>query len=198
MSTERNPNIVDQHSERQSHNEQLHRSHAEKLNQNRHEKAERARGGQEQAKTEAQHQVEQEAISGKEIAPQQSEKVAHIDQRTRSEQKLDSFNTTMHHVRQKLSKPERTLSKVIHQPVVEKASEVAGKTIARPSGVIGGTVAAFVGLLSVYGIAKFAGFSLTGSEMPILLAGGFALGLFVEWVGKAAHSIFMGKTVKNT
>ena len=95
----------------------------------------------------------------------------------------------MHHVRKDLKLHEKTLSKIIHQPSIEKASEFAGKTIARPSGIMGATIAAFIGLLFVYGVAKFAGFELSGSEMPLLLVIGFVLGLFIEWTYKSARSI---------
>lgn len=99
------------------------------------------------------------------------------------------FRATMHSVRKEMSAPERQFSKFIHRPVVEKVSEVAGKTVARPSGIAGAAVAAFIGLLTVYGIAKFAGFTLSGSEMPLLLAGGFIMGLITEWLVKSLRSI---------
>ena len=99
----------------------------------------------------------------------------------------------MHHARQNMSKPERTFSKLIHAPLVEKTSEALGKTVVRPSGIVGATIAAFLGLLSIYSIAKFAGFELSGSEMPLLLATGFIIGLFVEWAFKSARSILFSK-----
>lgn len=111
----------------------------------------------------------------------------------RSEEKVHAFETIMHHARQNMSKPERTFSKVIHQPLVEKTSEALGKTVARPSGVIGATVAAFIGLLSIYSIAKFAGFELSGSEMPILLLIGFGIGLLCEWSFKTIRVIISPK-----
>lgn len=176
----------------QSHSQELDQ-HKERLEHSRHEAANRARSTHEQAKAEAARAVEQEAVSGKELPPVQENRQP-SPHHTRSEEKIHSFNTTMHHVRQQLSKPDQILSKIAHQPVVEKVSEITGKTIARPSGVIGGTVAALFGILSVYGVAKFAGFSLTGSEMPLLLLIGFVAGLLIEWAVKATKSLFSAQS----
>lgn len=192
MSAEKHVGHRAEKHERQHSNKELER-HKESLEHGRHEAAEKASRSHERTRAEALRSVEQEAVSGKELAPTRQENVQPASH-TRAEEKLHSFNTTMHHVRQRLSKPNQAFSKVIHQPVVEKVSDVAGKTIARPSGIIGGTVAAGVGILSVYGVARFAGFSLSGSEMPLLLVAGFAVGLFVEWLTKAARSVFSPKS----
>ena len=101
------------------------------------------------------------------------------------------FRATMHTVQKDMSSPERQFSKFIHRPIVEKASEVAGKTVARPSGIAGASIAAFVGILMIYGIAKYVGFTLSGSEMPILLAIGFIIGLIGEWLYKSFRSIVL-------
>lgn len=170
------------------------RSH--ELEKNRHENAAEAlKGKHENAAEASRKQIEKEAISGKEYAPQQSEKKSQAQPITRQQEKNISFQTTMNHVRKDLSRQERVFSKIIHQPLVEKASDMASKTIARPSGIIGGTIAAFIGLLSVYGIARFAGFSLSGSEFPVLIIMGFAAGLFFEWLVKSIRSILV-KTTK--
>jgi hypothetical protein len=142
--------------------------------------------------TEARKAIRQEASHVEMPAPHQ-EKDIFVPSRTKVD-KENAFKAIMHHTRNGLKKPERTLSLIIHQPVVEKVSEVAGKTVARPSGIMGATVAAFIGLLSVYGVARFIGFPLSGSEMPLLLAIGFGAGLFLEWVLKAARTIFTPTT----
>lgn len=106
------------------------------------------------------------------------------------------FKATMHSVRKDMSVPEKQFSKFIHRPVIEKTSEIAGKTVARPSAIAGAAIAAFIGLMGIYGIAKFAGFTLSGSEMPLLLALGFAIGLIAEWTFKAFRSIILGGSNK--
>lgn len=177
------------------------RSHAETLDhheaqKNHHERAEKHRE-KAVAKAENGHMshehiqrtVEAEAISGAEYHKPQAEQRQHTTPTTKLD-KERGFNTIMHQTQNKMSRPERTFSRLIHQPVVEKASEVIGATVARPSGIIGATAAAFIGLLSIYGIAKFAGFQLSGSEAPLLLGIGFILGLFIEWCIKSLLSLF--------
>lgn len=162
------------------HHERL-AEHHEKEASHSHEKEVRTQ--------EALREVHEQAISGKEFQKPHSEHRQPEPANTK-EAKMHSFNTTMHHVRNNLSRPERTFSKFIHKPVVEKTSEVVGATIARPSGMAGATIAAFIGLLSVYGVARFAGFELSGSEIPLLLAIGFIAGLLFEWLYKSTRSLF--------
>lgn len=165
------------------------KQHKERLKEQIESKADKAQNSPETEQA-ARHEVEAQAISGAEMIPTNSESVQQsVPLPHTKAEKNKSFKTTMHHVRKDLSMPERTLSRVIHQPIIEKASEVAGKTIARPSGMIGATVAALIGLAFVFGVAKYAGFSLSGSEMPLLLIGGMLLGLFSEWAYKALKSL---------
>lgn len=168
------------------------REHHERLNKHHEHAAESHKSTKHEAE-QAREQVEQHAISGAESHRPHSEQRQHHHV-VNKEAKTLSFDTTMHHVRQSMSKPERVFSKLIHRPGVEKTSEVVGKTIARPSGIIGATIAAFVGILLLYGVAKFVGFELSGSEVPLLLLIGFALGLLGEWVFKAVRSIFFSKS----
>jgi hypothetical protein len=162
--------------------------HSERLKVH-HEKAAEQAGKNSPEQATARHEVKEQAISGAEYSKPQSETRQPLPIHTKKD-KDHSFNTIMHHARSQMSKPEQTFSKIIHTPAIEKTSEVVGKTIARPSGIAGAAVAACVGLLSIYSIAKFAGFQLSGSEMPLLLASGFAIGLFSEWVIKSTRSLF--------
>lgn len=192
MSIEKNIQIKSPEST--TSHESLHNSERLRSNHEKHESSHKAHARHEREHTEARRTVEKEAISGKELAPKRQEGHSQKQLHTRAEEKVHSFNTTMHHVRQHMKKRDRAFSKVIHHPVVEKVSEVTGKTVGRPSGILGATIAAFVGLLSVYGIAKFAGFALSGSEMPLLLVIGFSVGLLLEWCVKSTRSIFRPKS----
>lgn len=192
--------MAHEHAPKHEHKSHEHESrphaldkHHERLRKLHEKAAEAATKSIEREITEARQAVRSETAHVEAtLSPQ--EKAMFVPRHTKVD-KLHSFNTTMHHVRQSLKAPERTFSKLIHQPMVEKVSEVAGKTVARPSGVIGATFAAALGLLLIYGIARFAGFSLSGSEMPLLLAIGFGIGLFVEWVFKSIRSLFGQSTV---
>lgn len=141
----------------------------------------------------ARHEVQEHAVSAAEYVQPSTEQHQQHSSPISSRDKAHVFETIMHHARQGMSKPEQTFSKFIHKPVVEKTSEVLGKTVVRPSGIAGATAAAIIGLLSIYSIAKFAGFELSGSEMPFLLLIGFSVGLFTEWIFKAVRSVFSPK-----
>lgn len=167
------------------------KEHHERLKQHHEKAAERAKDANKEVDQLAK-KVEQHAVAKEDYI--KAEKPVRAEEHMRTKQDKDhSFETTMHHVRQNMSKPERAFSSFIHKPAVEKTSEVLGKTIARPSGIAGATIAAFIGLLSVYSIAKFAGFELSGSEMPLLLAIGFVAGLVIEWAFKSLRVIISPK-----
>lgn len=164
------------------------RKHQERLKDHVEKNAEKAQKHSPETST-IRHEVKEQAISGAEYhKPQSEQRQPHPHGRTKKDKKV-AFDTIMHDVRTNMSKPEQTFSKLIHQPVVEKTSEIAGKTIARPSGIAGAALAACIGLLSIYSVARFAGFQLSGSEMPLLLALGFIAGMLAEFIYKSIRSI---------
>lgn len=78
--------------------------------------------------------------------------------------------------------PQRTFSKFIHNPAVEKASEVMGSTVARPNSILSGAIVAFFAVLAVYLIAKHYGYVLSGFET----IGAFIVG----WLVGALYDFF--------
>lgn len=85
-------------------------------------------------------------------------------------------------VRRQLPAPARAFSRLIHQPAVRLASEAAGRTVARPSGLLGGGAMAFLGTALYLAFTKYYGMPYNYSVWLLLLAGGFALGLVLELV----------------
>jgi F0F1-type ATP synthase membrane subunit b/b' len=168
------------------------KEHHERLQEHRENAAEKAGKQHQHEQASVRHEVHEHAVPASEYSKPQSEKRQPLPVNTKAD-KERGFNTIMHHARAQMSKPEQTFSKFIHAPVVEKTSEVLGKTVARPSGIAGAAIAACIGLLSVYSVAKYAGFQLSGSEMPFLLIIGFAAGLFIEWAFKSVRAIFFAK-----
>jgi hypothetical protein len=75
---------------------------------------------------------------------------------------------------------QRTLSKLVHQPVISKVSEVSSKTISRPSGLLGGGIVALAGSLGYYLLAKHIGFTYNYAIFFMLFIVGFAVGLLLE------------------
>jgi len=99
-------------------------------------------------------------------------------------QKKTVYKTQMKHVQAQLPRGSRAFSKVIHNTAVEKVSDVAGKTIFRPSALVGGAVTGLVLGGSVYVIAQFYGYSsfVESWMLPILLIIGAVLGVAVELI----------------
>jgi hypothetical protein len=96
------------------------------------------------------------------------------------ELKAITLRRELQHIRRKLPVPERALSKVIHQPVVRAVSEGAGKTISRPSGLLGGGLVAFLGTGSYYLFVRHMGYHYDNAVSFALFFGGFALGIVIE------------------
>jgi hypothetical protein len=86
----------------------------------------------------------------------------------------------LQHIRRKLPRPERVLSRIVHQPVVRAVSESASKTISRPSGLLGGGLVAFIGTSGYLYLARHIGFTYNYLIFLVLLAGGFVIGLALE------------------
>lgn len=91
-------------------------------------------------------------------------------------------------IRHKLPAADRALSKVIHQPVVRITSEYVGKTVSRPSGLLGGGLVALVGTSVYLYLANHIGFTYNYGVFLVLFFGGFALGLLIEFVVYLAFS----------
>ncbi len=86
----------------------------------------------------------------------------------------------LNNVRQHLPATQRLLSKVVHQPTVDTLSEIGSKTAARPSGILGGGICAFIGSLVFVYYAKHIGFSYNYALFFVLFIGGFGIGLIIE------------------
>lgn len=93
-----------------------------------------------------------------------------------------SFSTTMNEVQSQMSSPGRTFSKLIHNPVIEKASEATGATIARPNALLSGAVFAFLLTLAIYLIAKNIGYPLSGFESIGAFILGWIIGLAYDFL----------------
>lgn len=91
-----------------------------------------------------------------------------------------SANRQLKGLQRQLPPVQRALSKVIHQPFVSAVSESAGKTVSRPSGLLGGGLLAFVGSSIYVYLAYHMGFTANYLVWLLLFFGGFVLGVFIE------------------
>ena len=96
----------------------------------------------------------------------------------------------LRHIQRRLPAPQRALSKIIHQPVIRAVSEGAGKTVSRPSGLLGGGIFAFLGSSIYLYLTKHVGFKYNYFVLFIFLIAGFILGLTLElvvWMATASR-----------
>ena len=93
-----------------------------------------------------------------------------------------SYKKTMKETQAHMKPAERSFSKVIHNPAVEKTSEVVGSTVARPNAILVGSLTAFLFTLGLYVIAKYYGYPLKGSETIAAFVLGWAVGLLFDYL----------------
>lgn len=144
-------------------------------------KSEKEYGSEEQLEN-LQKKVEQQARSTNEIqqAHSEREQTGQHPVLVRKDIKEMQFSRAMTRVRKKLSRPSRAFSRVIHVSAIDKSSELVGKTIARPSGMLAGSVLAFVGTSILLWVTKFNGYEYNYLVVIMLFVGGMVVGTVGE------------------
>jgi hypothetical protein len=97
-------------------------------------------------------------------------------------QKEASFKRQMKDVQAVQTPAGRAFSKVIHNKVVEKTSDIVGATVARPNALLAGSVTAFLLTLVVYVTAKIIGYPLSGFETIAAFVIGWIAGLIYDYL----------------
>lgn len=131
--------------------------------------------------------AETQAISGKEVPVgerQEDTSQSHTFGMQR-ELKADAYKRMLSKTRQQLKAPDRVMSKLIHQPAVEAISNVAAKTVARPSGIFGGSICALLGSAWLLYTAKQVGFTYNYTAFFMLIVVGFVVGILGELLLRA-------------
>jgi len=173
--------------ERLEHNESLHTPERKPHNGTEQESVWSEHDHQEHIKT-IQEKVEQQAKSAKEIVVDDSKETEHKHPLlVSSGLKAETFRRTLSRIRKHLSVGDKSLSKAIHQPVVDAVSKVGEKTVARPKGILTGAIVALVGSSWVLYSAKHYGYSYNYLIVLILFAGGYLVGLVLELIWFALH-----------
>ena len=148
--------------------------HAEKLDEIRNEIEKQATGAKEMSASETKSQEEPEAANTY----------------WNSQEYRDlAFKQFMSKVQKHLTPTEKIGSKLFHQPMVEKASEIGSKTVARPSGVLAGSIFSFITSLATYYFAKQNGYDMTYSIFIVSFIVGFFLGILVEFVFRGTKAL---------
>jgi phosphohistidine phosphatase SixA len=87
--------------------------------------------------------------------------------------------------RKQLKPMDRTISKVVHNPKIEAVSNVAGSTVARPSGFLYGALFSFIATLLFLVVSKRYGYEYNAFIGILAFVGGFFFGLIVEFAVRA-------------
>lgn len=129
--------------------------------------------------------VEQHAISGEEMSHGEVADNKHHPVLVNKQLKDMAYSRAMTRVRKHLSLPSKLLSKAVHSKVLDKPSEVIGKTVARPSGMLGGAIFAAIGSSALLWITKHYGYEYNFLAVILLFGFGLVVGLAVEAGWKA-------------
>lgn len=157
-----------------------HHEHEARHHERELTKTEKEHGTNEHVEKLTRH-AEQHAVSGKELghaeheSPQQHHPVL-----VNKQLKDMAFTRTMTRTRKKLSPVGRTFSKVIHNPVVDKSSELLGKTVARPVPMFWGAFFAFVGTSALLWITRHYGYEYNYLVAILLFVAGAVFGTALE------------------
>ncbi len=92
------------------------------------------------------------------------------------------FHATMKEVQEQMPAPSRAFSRVIHNKTVEKVSDVAATTVARPNAILSGAIFAFVLTLGIYLVAKNLGYPLSGFETIGAFILGWVIGIVYDFL----------------
>ncbi len=94
--------------------------------------------------------------------------------------KTAAWSRSMTRTRKKLAIPDRVFSKVIHNEAIDRPSEFIGKTIARPSGMLWGSVFAFLGTSALLWVTRYYGYEFNYLLFILLFVGGAIVGTALE------------------
>lgn len=158
---------------------ELGKQQSERLDETRNEHAE---SRPERAVDQARAEVERATHENEQPEKTENKQTAERLTRTAPKDKVSAYKKTMHEVERHLSPVQRSFSRFIHHPFVEKTSEVVGSTIARPNAILAGSVCAFLLTLSVYIIASKYGYPLSGAETIASFAAGWLLGQIFDYL----------------
>lgn len=128
-----------------------------------------------------QKSIEQHAVASESLAPSLQEQATDSGPIGNQKQLKDqAYRRTLQRLRSRLNSPERAISRLIHQPIIESSSNALSKTVARPSGLLGGAVLALVGSSLVLLMAKHYGFTYNYMLFIWLFIIGFVVGIVID------------------
>lgn len=147
-----------------------------------HKQAEHEKGSAEHVEH-LQTQVKERAVSGKEASLGEKES-SPSPVGIHKELKSTAYKQTLKRIQARLHGPDKVLSRVVHQPTIEKLSNIGASTVARPSGILGGGFMTLLGSSVILYMARHYGFVYNFTAFFTLFIAGFILGLVLEGIIK--------------
>lgn len=123
--------------------------------------------------------VHEHARSSSDILDDHSEQTAPPAFQTHSKHP-HTASQTLNQAQRRLKPLEQKFSHVIHNPAVDTASNIAGGTVARPSGLLWGGIFSLIGSIGVIVICRYYGYEYNYLIGLASFAGGFIVGLILE------------------
>lgn len=96
--------------------------------------------------------------------------------------KTNAYTQTLRTIQRRLPRVDQAFSKVIHNRRVEATSEFAAKSVARPSGILGGALFACIGSSVLVYLTRHYGFPYNYTMFIVFFVGGFGVGLLAELI----------------
>lgn len=138
---------------------------------------------------------ESEAVLSKETSTKETKKDAEPKSGPRlrpkphtKAERTQVYKKEIKQVQGQMSGVSRTFSKVIHNSAVERVSDVAEKSVMRPSALIGGAILGLGLGLIVYIISRINHYEISGLEILVLFIAGALVGVIVEYIIKRVRS----------
>lgn len=168
---------LSQNSERVEFSQGQIDKHQERLQTERERSAERGQEASKEREALARHEIEKATAEKEPKEHETNTEQSPAERRVNTvAARKKAYNSIMKQTQAELSAPSRAFSKFIHNPAVEKVSEVAGNTIARPNAMLAGATFAFLLTLAIYLIARFNGYPLSGTETIAAFIAGWIIG----------------------
>jgi len=127
--------------------------------------------------------IENVALPGENLKFKETENPTHHHYLT-AKIKQEYYEQTIQDIRPYLSNSQKSLSKIVHNHVVENISELGAKTIARPVCLFTAATVTLLSSVLIILIARKVGFGLPNSIFILLFMIGYVLGLVVEIIIK--------------
>ncbi len=119
-----------------------------------------------------------------------TKKPSSSNRRSIDQKKLNqSYAKTLEQVQSELPAKSRVFSKIVHNNVIEKFTDIISSTIARPNAMLSGSVFAFILTLLIYTNAKTIGYNLSGFETIAAFIVGWVIGIVYDYL----RILFTGK-----